>query len=51
MLKLRVLSDLTKLEDFTVSIKATDDIMQQYDHMSAIVIYASFALANIYPLG
>jgi len=50
MLMLRDLTDLTKLEDFTVSIKATDDIMQQYDHTSADMLYASFALANIYPL-
>jgi len=49
MLMLRDLSDLTKLEDFTVSIKAIDDTMQQYDHMSANMLYASFALANIYP--
>jgi len=50
MLMLRDLSDLTKLEDFTVSIRATDDFTQQYDHMSANMLYASFALANIYPL-
>lgn len=50
MLMLRDLSDLAKLEDLRESTNARDDIMQQYDHMSANTLYASFALANIYPL-
>jgi hypothetical protein len=50
MLMLRPLSDLTKLEDFTVSIKATDNIMQQYDEMLPIMIYKYWELANIHPV-
>ena len=50
MLMLRPLSDLTKLEDFTVSIKATDNIMQQYDEMLPCLIYRYWELANIHPV-
>lgn len=50
MLVLRGLSDLTKLEDLRVSIKATDDIMQDWEYMSARYLYDFFLLANIHPL-
>ena len=48
MLMLRDLSDLTQLENFIVPINAKDHIMQQYDYMSAHMLDAPFALANIY---
>jgi hypothetical protein len=50
MLMLRPLSDLTMLEDLSVSIKATDNIMQQYEEMLPLLIYKYWELANIHPV-
>jgi hypothetical protein len=50
MLMLRPLSDLTKLEDFTVKIIAADNIMQQHEEMLPLMIYSYWELANIYPV-
>ncbi|KAI4841908.1 hypothetical protein E4T44_07614 [Aureobasidium sp. EXF-8845] len=49
MLMLRPLSDLTKLEDLTVKIRASDNIMQQHDEMLPLMIYRYWELANIHP--
>jgi hypothetical protein len=49
MLMLCPLSDLTKLEDFTVKIRATDNIMQQHDKILPLMIYRYWELANIHP--
>jgi hypothetical protein len=50
MLMLRPLSDLTMLEDLSVSIKAKDNIMQQYEEMLPLLIYKYWELANIHPV-
>lgn len=50
MLMLRDLSGLTKVEDLRVSIKATDDMMQEYEYMSARVLWNYWLLSNVHPL-
>ncbi|KAI4719315.1 hypothetical protein E4T48_04432 [Aureobasidium sp. EXF-10727] len=49
MLMLRPLSSLSKLDDLRVSIKATDNIMQQYDEMLPLLVYRYFELSDIHP--
>ncbi|CAD0110554.1 unnamed protein product [Aureobasidium uvarum] len=49
MLMLRPLSSLSKLDDLRVSIKATDNSMQQYDEMLPLLVYRYFELSNINP--
>ncbi|KAG9654188.1 hypothetical protein KCU64_g7382, partial [Aureobasidium melanogenum] len=50
MLMLRPISTLNKLEDLRVSIKATDNIMAQYDEMLSLLIYRYWELSNINPV-
>ena len=50
MLMLRDLSALTKLEDLRVSIRTTEDIRQEWEYMTANVLYNMWMLANIHPL-
>lgn len=50
MLMLRPLSTLNKLEDLRVSIKATDNIMAQYEEMLPLLIYRYWELSNINPV-
>ncbi|CAD0093787.1 unnamed protein product [Aureobasidium mustum] len=50
MLMLRPVSTLNKLEDLRVSIKATDNIMAQYDEMLPLLIYRYWELANVNPI-
>lgn len=50
MLMLRPLSTLNKLEDLHVSIKATDNIMSQYEEMLPLLIYRYWELSNINPV-
>ncbi|KAG9814758.1 hypothetical protein KCU77_g18669, partial [Aureobasidium melanogenum] len=50
MLMLRPISTLNKLEDLRVSIKATDNIMAQYDEMLPLLIYRYWELSNINPV-
>ncbi|KAK5999827.1 hypothetical protein QM012_004915 [Aureobasidium pullulans] len=50
MLMLRPLSTLDKLEDLRVSIKATDNIMAQYEEMLPLLIYRYWELSNINPV-
>ncbi|KAG9546058.1 hypothetical protein KCU97_g21109, partial [Aureobasidium melanogenum] len=50
MLMLRPISTLNKLEDLRVLIKATDNIMAQYDEMLPLLIYRYWELSNINPV-
>ncbi|KAI5241008.1 hypothetical protein E4T42_08210 [Aureobasidium subglaciale] len=50
MLMLQSLSNLSRLEDLRVSIKATDDIMSQYQEMLPHLVFRYWESANIHPV-